>query len=189
MPTCLLKKEPRTDGFTLVELLIGVVIVGILSGLGSVTFQESWEKEQLKVASRAVVEWLEDTRMKAIQQSQTCVISINDASAQLEASTLENGNNCIDLADLDLRSTVQNLNQLKICSQSDINTNLSCVSSTAAVVTDIVFTPRGTVALGGLLKLHAGGSIANRCIAITQPLGLIRQGIESNGICNYNTAF
>ena len=189
MPICKVKKRLRSNGFTLIELLIGVVIIGILSGIGGVNLQQRWDKEQLKVASRAAVEWLEDTRMKAIQQSQTCVVSINDASTQLEASTVENGNNCIELTNLDLLSTVPNLNQLKICSQSDINTSSSCGSGTAPVVTDIVFTPRGTVALGGLLKLHAGDTITNRCIAITQPLGLIRQGIENSGTCNYNTAF
>ena len=96
MPICKVKKRLRSNGFTLIELLIGVVIIGILSGIGGVNLQQRWDKEQLKVASRAAVEWLEDTRMKAIQQSQTCVVSINDASTQLEASTVENGNNCIE---------------------------------------------------------------------------------------------
>ena len=185
MPTCDVKSKLQAEGFSLIELLISVIFIGVLSGIGSVNFRQSWEKEQLKVASRAAVEWLEETRLKAIQQSEICRIIIDDASAQLKVAT---GNTCIDLVDLDLRSTTPNLNQLEICSQSNINTSLSCGSSPSSVQTDIVFTPRGTVASGGLLKLHAGDSVANRCIAITIPLGLIRQGVESNGHCNYNTA-
>jgi len=185
-----LQTTDQPKGFTLVELLITVVILGIMAGIGGAYYQRSWEKEQLKAATRAAVEWLEDTRLKAIQQSQTCVITINDSNAQFEPSTVGNGNNCSDLYTLDLRASIPNLNQLKVCSQNSTTTNLSCSSNTSSTaMTDIVITPRGTIAQGGLIKFNAGDTIDNRCIAITQPLGLIRQGIENSGTCNYNTAF
>ena len=183
----------QATGFSVVELLITVVLLGIMTGLGLATYQRSWEKEQLKAANRAAIEWLEDIRMTAVQQSKTCVITINDSAARLEPSKVDSGDNknhCSDLSTLDLRSSIPNLTQLKMCSQNDTTTELSCNSSTTSGPnTYIQFTPRGTISLGGRIKLHASDAISNRCIEITQPLGLIRQGIENSQTCNYNTAF
>lgn len=192
----------KAAGFSLTELLISVSLLGIMAGLGGAYYQRSWEKEQLKAASQAAIEWLEDKRIRAIQQSKTCVITINDSAARFEPSSDGNGTYgaCskapaeLDdpLPSLDLRKTIPNLSQLKICSQDhdDSVIILSCNDNTISVQqTEIVFTPRGTVAEGGLIKLHAGDNIPNRCIMITQPLGLIRQGFEDAGACNYNTAF
>ena len=182
-------KEKSTNGFSLIELMAVVTIAGVLAGISIPSFQRNWQQERLKVASRETTTWLEDIRMRAVQQSAKCVVEINDNTAilQPEMST----NECENIRTLNLRNEIANAKSLVICSQEELepnNTNCSAENSNA-VPTELVFTPRGTIAKGGLIQLHFDSTIPNRCIAITQPLGIIRQGIKGSNGCNFNTAF
>lgn len=183
------KKYQEPSGFTLIELMITVVILGILSGIAIPSFQRNWQQERLKAATREAATWLEDVRLRAVQQSQTCVIQVVDNSATLQPDP--SSNSCIDVAPLNLRESVDNGQQLVLCSQAALTpSTASCTSSHSQTTpTELVITPRGTISLGGLIKLHFSESIPNRCIAVTQPLGMVRQGIERASGCDYNTAF
>ena len=177
----------------MIELMVVVVIVGILAGIGMTHYQRNWKEERLKAIARETEAWLEDARLRAVQQSETCVIEIDDANTTLKASSSDNGNNCIDIPPLELKQIARNTNGLILCSDTSTSSNLICDSSHTNSQTDgitkIIITPRGTVAQGGLIKLNLDQSIKSRCITIIQPLGLIRQGIEKNSNCNFNTAF
>ena len=187
----LLKRQKRNEeaGFSLIELMAVVIIVGILSGLAIPSFQRNWQQERLKAATREATTWLEDVQLRAVQQSQTCVIQVIDSTATLQPST--NTNSCINISTLNLRNSVENAEKLAICSQAAlIPSNVECNSNSSQTTpTEITITPRGTVSQGGLIKLHFSETIPNRCIAITQPLGMVRQGIERSNGCDYNTAF
>ena len=183
------KKQKESSGFTLIELMITVIVLGILSGIAIPSFQRSWQQERLKAATRKAATWLEDIRLRAVQQSQTCVIQIIDNSATLQPDP--SSNSCIDVGPLNLHETVDNAQQLVVCSQSALTpSTTSCTSSHSQTTpTKIAITPRGTISQGGLIKLYFSETIPNRCIAVTQPLGMIRQGIERTSGCDYNTAF
>lgn len=183
------RKSTTNSGFTLIELLAVVIIAGILSGIAIPSFQRNWQQERLKAATREATNWIEDIRLRAVQQAQICVIQVIDSTASLEPTP--NTNNCSSISRLKLREIVENSEQLVICSQTDLTpSTVSCTNqSINALPTEIVFTPRGTVSKGGLIKLHFSPDIPNRCIAIIQPLGLVRQGIERSSGCDYNTAF
>jgi len=186
-------KNNQCRGFTIIELMVVVIIFGILAGISLGHYQRNWKEERLKAIARETAAWLEDARLRAIQQSETCVIEIDDANTTLKASSSDNGNNCIDIPLLELKPIIQNTDSLILCSDASTSSNLICDSSHTNSQTDgttkIVITPRGTVAQGGLIKLNLEQSIKSRCIIIVQPLGLIRQGIERNSSCNFNTAF
>lgn len=168
--------------------MLAVSIIGILAGIATPSLQRSWKHEQLKIASRETTNWLEGIRLRAIQQSQTCVIQILDNSATLQPDELEN--NCSDIPTWSPKTEIKNPEKLVICSQiSSEPSGLPCSSeSSNPTPSKIIFTPRGTIAQGGLIKIHIGNNVANRCIAITQPLGMIRQGIERKSNCHYNTS-
>ena len=51
----------------------------------------------------------------------------------------------------------------------------------------ISFTPKGTSAEGQELELSVDGLDTRRCILVSRPLGLIRNGIKTaSGTCDYN---
>jgi len=177
------------SGFTLIELLALMIIAGILSGIAIPSFQRNWQQERLKAATREAASWIEDIRLRAVQQAQKCVVNVIDSTASLEPDP--NTNDCSNISALNLREIVENSQQLVVCSQTDLApSSVSCTNeSNNSLPTEIVFTPRGTISKGGLIKLHFSPDIPNRCIAIIQPLGLVRQGIERSSGCDYNTAF
>lgn len=68
-------------GFSMPELMIVIVIVGILSGLAIPNFLQRWEDERLNSAAKLTTSWLEDLRRKAIQNSTVCRAVIDSAAA------------------------------------------------------------------------------------------------------------
>lgn len=186
-------KNSQSRGFTIIELMVVAIMIGILAGIGMGHYQRNWKEERLKAIARETAVWLEDARLRALQQSETCVIEIDDAKTTLKAASSDNGNDCIDIQPIDLKSIIQNTNNLILCSDTSTSRNLICNSSHTNSQNDettkIIITPRGTVAQGGLIKLNLDPSIKSRCISITQPLGIIRQGIEKSSNCNFSTAY
>jgi prepilin-type N-terminal cleavage/methylation domain-containing protein len=49
-------------GFTLVELIVTVAILGILAGISFVTYSRNWRAERVKAASRETTAWLDEVR-------------------------------------------------------------------------------------------------------------------------------
>ena len=50
----------------------------------------------------------------------------------------------------------------------------------------MVFTPRGTVSVGGLVKLHLPQATRTRCVAVLTPIGMIREGRDDGTGCNFD---
>ena len=189
----------RHPGFTIIELMVTVSIVGILAGISVVTFTRNWRDERVKAATRETTGWLDEVRRIAIQKATPCQVSIDHANATLalDAETPEDDTNtyCAESlhAALDLHAAVQNSSQLLLCSADLSNSDpasyaLPCNSSQSGTAT-LVFTPRGTVTSGLLIKLHMEQANTDRCIAVMAPLGQIRSGRVTSTGCDFTTAY
>ena len=188
------------NGFSLIELMITLSILGILVGIGGVYYQRNWQQEKLKSVTKEAALWLEDARLNALQQSRTCVIEIDEENKVFRPALNDSRHTCLGLSPLQVTTNSPKNNALIICSQSQSLepslTRLACSRNTnneeengTTEPTKFVITPRGTLSEGGLIKLHLDQAIADRCIAVTKPLGLIRQGIDRGMGCVYTTAF
>jgi prepilin-type N-terminal cleavage/methylation domain-containing protein len=185
------------SGFTLMELLMAMAILGILAGISVASFARNWNDERLKAASRETTAWLDEVRRIAIQKATPCRIRIDSGSAQLSLDP--NAANAAEFCAADLkgalalRSAIPNTGALQLCSSvvngiDPATTTLPC-SAEQNTTTQVVFTPRGTATTGVLIQLNLPDTSRQRCIAVLAPLGQIRSGKATSSGCDFTTAF
>jgi len=170
-----MKRQARLDkGFSLLELLLAVSIIGIITGISLPSFFRQWEDTRLNAANKRLSSWLDDQRRKAIQNTSPCDININtsqaSATAQCDFESTTGSN-------LDLPSEIEQSNGLTL----SIHQGDSSWS----------FSPRGTTTTSTELRLSLDGSEdLGRCLSLSAPLGLIRTArLTREGACDYNTSY
>ena len=170
-----MKRQAQLDkGFSLLELLLAVSVLGIMSGIALPSFLRQWEDTRLNAANRALSSWLDDQRRKAIQNSSPCDISIDTSQARaISQCDFENGTG----SSLKLPSVINQGEGLTL----SINQGDSSWS----------FSPRGTTTTTTELRLSLDGSKdLGRCLSLSAPLGLIRTArLKPEGVCDYTTPY
>lgn len=72
----------RTAGFTLVELMIGVAILGILAAFAAPSFREMLETQRIKSASFDLIAALTMARSEAIKQNGAVTLTPTSATTE-----------------------------------------------------------------------------------------------------------
>tara|TARA_Y100000739_G_scaffold198890_1_gene182208 strand:- start:358 stop:957 length:600 start_codon:yes stop_codon:yes gene_type:complete len=180
-----------SKGFSLAELLVVVGIVGILSVIMLLSFSRNTEEERLKAASKITIDYLKTTLIHSRQISESCTVSIDHGTSEL---SIANPDTCDGRPSVNLIDAVEGLTSLKICG-SQTNTSMQCTAITDGSDTDdqgtplsetqVVFTPRGSASKGAILKLYSSKGKRARCIAVTTPIGLVREGRETSSGCDF----
>jgi prepilin-type N-terminal cleavage/methylation domain-containing protein len=172
-------------GFSLAELLVTVVIIGIASSISIVSYLNIIRGQAEKSASIAVTDWIDNIRKRAMQQNAPCVIQVSSSGLQLTAAT---GTNCGSFASLDLQALSTAGPQANFCfvAGNPLSTSVSCDSGTSSIAQTITFSPRGTTAQQGIFAFASNPSPGRYCTILLQPLGILRSGRLSSGICNTN---
>ena len=167
------------NGFTLLELMLVVALIGLLSGIALPNFLSNWDDERLNATTKITVAWLDDLRRKAIQNSVPCRatwdVANSSLSAQCDHETSPSGS-------LNLKSEISNSENLSVSLRTDDPTVW-------------IFTPRGTSTTDAEATITLTGSKdPGRCLRVTAPLGLIRAAKrrlseEGNYTCDYTTEY
>ena len=189
-------QRDRAWGFTLTELLIVVITVGILAGISISTLNSNRRDERLKAALRETSVWLDAVRSLAIRQDMDCQIQINNSIKSLRIHQTQPNAPCDSaaLADHLIQPQLRSGDTFVLCSkqltaaQDPTQTSITCDASDAST-TQTTFTPRGTTTDTVLIKATLHNADQGRCIAVVAPLGLIRSGRISNGTCDLTNAF
>ena len=187
----------KNRGFTIVELMVVVAIIGAVGGASLVTFTRNWRDVRVKAATQESHAWFDEVRSLAIQRSEPCFVELDLEDASITLLEQENscnlaGESSDDFAAYFPRNSIRNAQDLIMCAQ-DLNGSdptqivLPCSSSqTGTLLT--TFTPRGTITNGLLIKFHIDSSNTNRCLTLISPIGKIRSGrINADETCNFGT--
>ncbi len=132
-------------GFSLIELIIVMAILGVLLGIAAYSWSRYVENARLKTAVREVMVDLEFARERAKTENVTYTVTFTDRSPTY---TISNG------------TTTQTK------SLSAIGTNIA-VESTSFTGNQVKFFPRGTVTMGNIVIKNQRGSTGTITINIT----------------------
>ena len=163
-----------TQGFTMVELLIVLVILAVLSAIGLPNLRSGMRREQLAATSLGLINWLESARNQAVKDMESCQLSIdaNDAKNAALAITSDSPG-CSELT------------TFNIAKEDNTATDVSLVLSDGSD-SEFSFSPRGSVNRDQEMELTMEGSPTTRCIKVLAPVGLVRSGIKRDGACSYD---
>lgn len=183
-----LTSSRKAQGFTLVELLLVVTLMGLSTILGLSSYYRFMSDARLNSGGKAIAGWLDQVRRMAIQNSKTCTIEINPVLGRLGAAAT---NICGSIESFSLEEHVGQGEAVYLCAASTDPSQpfTPCSSDQADQPITVQFSPRGTTPSNTLIELRSANQSHNRCIALLSPLGLIRLGRVVNNRCDWTSAW
>lgn len=172
------KRKPSNTGFSLTELLITVVILGILSAIAVNVSAGEADRAKINTAQIALAGWLQLVQRSALLQKSP---QTNQGGCTVNfASTFINQGNGTQIANVSPSACAPNSNILL-----DI-LNLGSSRLSASLPDPIIFTPRGTIISDAQspvseIKFLISGSSLLRCIRISGLAGVIEIGSRGSG--------
>ena len=148
---------------SLVELLTVVAIVGILAGTSINASRRPLSHQQLLAATRQLALGIEQARDQAMDQQSPCALALGEAGWMAPDDGALSG-----------------------CSHATgplLSGDRGAGLQLKHNITALQFTTNGLVLGGGTVRLGVDGLAQDRCVVISLPLGITRQGLWSEGQC------
>lgn len=168
------------QGFTLVELMVIVAVIGIASALTFTSMARFLQDQRLRQASLELASYLQSARARAQREGGICQLTLSGTS--LAPSSVAN-NRCA------ATTTSEALAALDLAAVSGANG----LAISGSIADPITFTPMGVLASPNLssstllriLYLSANGTTLQRCVFLD--LLSIRVGWRNtnSGVCSY----
>ena len=148
---------------SLAELLTAVAIVGILAGTSIHASRAPLAHQQLLAAARQLELGIEQARDQAMDQQAPCALGLGEAG-------------WVEPDDGNLPACTHAVGPLLA---GDRGAGLQLSHN----ITELQFTTNGLVLGGGTVRLAVNGLAQERCVVISLPLGITRQGLWREGQC------
>ena len=169
--------QRSSRGFSLIELVVTVAILGIAGAITLPTLFSPRKDQKLNNASKAIVAWLDDLRQKAIQTSVPCTATWDISTGTLSGQCSNETN---------ASSTLYVNNEIYGGIQ-----DISITISDTPDKTKWIFTPKGTSTTQREAKLTLGDNNEHgRCIMLTAPVGFVKAAkLTSTDECDYTSSY
>ncbi|HCF25811.1 MAG TPA: hypothetical protein DEV81_00990 [Cyanobacteria bacterium UBA11049] len=185
MPRLNARKTNR--GFSLIEILVIVVIIGILSAIAIPSFLATMDRTKLDLAVAQVRGALQEAQRQAIRHSEPCTVSLDITNRKVTATCQISGDRTLP----DKVAVVTNISATPINSIQIVFGILGTAEFTVASSV----TPPPVDSSGKMVFYMSSSSISEKkCIALSNTLGLSRIGnysgsttapdITDSGICS-----
>ena len=189
----------QTNGFSFVELMVTISVLGILSSIALVNLSQTWANQRLHASTRDLENWLADQRRFAMRQNLTCKVIIDPTNKRLISS--------IDSDDADQPCSDQpsgsNAGIFDLAESFGAGSNKLQLISTPSTDPEhsnggIRFSFRGfsqnhQLSSEGTLELRLSHSDLSRerCIRIVSPIGMMRDGSaqDASSDCRYDNSY
>ncbi|PSB04042.1 pilus assembly FimT family protein [Merismopedia glauca] len=141
-------------GFTLLEMIVVVLLIGIISAIATPSILSSLERNKLDTALNYLRGSLEESQREAMRKSRSCPVTINPTNRTITGDCLITGSRTLDSG-------------ITILPNSN---------------TTITFSFKGNTTNNATIVLYMSGnanSQEKRCLAISEGVGILRTGIYS----------
>ena len=143
----------KNSGFTLIEVIVVTIIVGIIAAISVPNFFAFLSRQQMNSALEQLLGGVKETQQQAMRQGIQCRVNINIGTNTLTG----NPNGCL--------SSIRNLDD-------DITIRTNLPGGTPG----ITFSPKGTTTSAGTIVLSSDNTDLQRCFVISLGLGIMRTG-------------
>ena len=148
---------------SLVELLTAVAVVGILAGTSIGASRTPLAHQQLLAAARQLELGIEQARDQAMDQQAPCALELGVTGW--------------------IAPTGSNLPACTHAVRPLLTGDREAGLQLSHNISELQFTTNGLVLGGGTVRLAVDGLVQERCVVISLPLGITRQGLWREGQC------
>lgn len=182
----------RSRGYSLIELMIAVAILGILVGLGIPAFNVMLKNLQIRSAAESLVAGLQSARNEAVRRNSAVRFQLVDSLGN-QCALLETGPNWvisrnIPTAKCDQAEVADFLEpnvtaQPQILQKKPLREGTAQMAATAAgaAANTVIFNSLGRVAAGGIDTIDVTNSAGGTCTAAGGPLRCLRILVGAGG--------
>ncbi len=148
--------RPREDGFSLLELTVSCVIIGILFAAAVPNLRSFREAQRIASAAQEMASWCRAAQARARSENHDIIVEYRKADNVLAVIDDENNNGLTDPGEM--------------VTEHPIGTGLQ-LASTSFTNDQLVFDSRGRATVGGTVLLQAGTGVQAKQLLIAAGTG------------------
>ena len=192
-----IKEIQKQQGFSLTEVVISILILGILASMSLVSLNRSTNNEKLKLTTRSLENWINQQRNIAMQTGHSCSVLINPSTTKITSQRAFSSSptGCSSIAQI---PSVFEFKELYGADFNKLTVTVTPTPSMAGAKSGVIFSYRGfseNLNLASneqlIIRLSLPDVTKQRCIKVVSPIGLIRDGYAANATsnCTFDGAF